>query len=154
VRKLVIVSTPFQRNGIHTEFLAGMAQMNAEAANMMLQTPMYQFYSSVAPDLEAWPDLVGKVGDLLRQDYDWSAEASAMTAPTLIVLGDSDMIYPDHAVALFGLLGGGVAGDFVGMPNAQLAILPGTTHFSMLSRSDLLLPVLTPFLDAPISQAG
>lgn len=153
VRKLVLISTPYSRDGIHPEFLAGMSSMNAEAAKAMVETPMYQFYASVAPKPEDWPTLVAKLGELLRQDYDWSKDVAAITAPRLIVIGDSDMIPPTHAVKLFGLFGGGVPGDFVGLPNAQLAVLPGTTHFSILSRTDLLLPVITLFLDAPIPQA-
>ena len=36
---------------------------------------MYQFYSSAAPNLENWATLVGKTGEMLRQDYDWSEQA-------------------------------------------------------------------------------
>src|SRR2546421_1629786 len=32
------------------------------------------------------------------------------------------------------LLGGGVAGDVVGLPRAQLAVLPGTTHVTLIDR--------------------
>ncbi len=39
------------------------------------------------------------------------------------------------------------------LPNTQLAILPDTTHFTILSRADLLLPIVTPFLDAPMPEA-
>jgi len=148
VRKLVLVSTPYRRAGIRPEFLAGMSSMNAEAAQAMLETPMYQLYSSTAPNPEDWPTLVGKVGELVAQDYDWSEDVAAITAPTLIVVGDSDFIPAAHAMELFGLLGGDVAGDFVGMPHSQLAVLPSTSHFTILSRTDLLLPVVTPFLDA------
>ena len=150
VRKLVLVSTPFQRSSIHPEFLAGMSAMNADAAGAMLDTPMYQFYASVAPNLDDWPALVSKVGGLLSQDYDWSSDVATITTPTLIVAGDSDMLPASHAVALFELLGGGVAGGLTGLPNSQLAVLPGTTHFTILTRTDLLLPVVTPFLDAPL----
>ncbi len=150
VRKLVLISTPFQREGIHEAFLAGMSAMSAESAAMMLETPMYQFYASVAPRPEDWSTLVGKIGTMMNTDYDWSAEVAAMTTPTLIFAGDSDMIAPSHASALFELLGGGVPGDFVGLPQSQLALLPGTSHFTILTRADLLLPVLNPFLDAPL----
>lgn len=152
VRKLVLISTPFQREGIHEAFRSGMAAMSAESAAMMLETPMYQFYASVAPRPEDWSALVGKMGAMMTTDYDWSAEVAAMTTPTLIFAGDSDMIPPSHASALFELLGGGVPGDFVGLPQSQLALLPGTSHFTILTRADLLLPVLNPFLDAPLAE--
>jgi hypothetical protein len=55
---------------------------------------------------------------------------------------------------MFRLLGGGVFGDMPpGLPASQLAVLPGTSHVSILSRADLLLPMVVPFLDAPMPEA-
>jgi pimeloyl-ACP methyl ester carboxylesterase len=147
VNQLVLVSTPFSNANLHPEFQMGMAAMSAESAGAMLETPMYSFYSSVAPNVEDWATLVGKMGDVLREDYNWSADIAQMTTPTLIAVGDSDMLHPSYAVELFALLGGGVAGGFAPPPNAQLAVLPGTIHFDILTRTDLLLPIVTRFLD-------
>lgn len=147
VSHLVLVSTTFSRADIHPEFQMGMAAMSAESAGAMLETPMYQFYASVAPHPDQWATLVGKMGDVLREDYDWSADIAQMTTPALIIVGDSDMISPAAATELFTLLGGGVAGGFTPLPNTQLAVLPGTIHFDILSRTDLLLPMVTRFLD-------
>jgi pimeloyl-ACP methyl ester carboxylesterase len=69
----------------------------------------------------------------------------AIAAPTLLIAGDSDIVRPEHVVEMFRLLGGGVIGDLVGLPNSQLAILPGTTHVTLVDRADLLLP-RAPFL--------
>lgn len=147
VRKLILISTPYKREGIHLEFRSGMEAMTAESAAMMLETPMYQFYASVAPKLENWSTLVGKVGEMMSRDYDWSAEVENMTTPTLIVQGDSDMLSPQQGVELFTLLGGGVAGGFAPMPNAQLAVLPNTIHFDILYHTDLLIPIINSFLN-------
>jgi hypothetical protein len=57
-------------------------------------------------------------------------------------------------VELFRLLGGGVAGDFTGLPKARLAILPSTTHVGVMNRADWLVPMVTEFLDEPIPEAG
>jgi pimeloyl-ACP methyl ester carboxylesterase len=146
----VLISTPYQRAGIHAEFLAGMDAMNAEAADAMQQTPMYQYYSSAAPKLDDWPTFIGKVGDMMRQDYDWTEDVKKISTPTLIVAGDNDDFSPAHAQAMYELLGGGVAGGFAPPVQNQLAILPNTIHFTILSRADLLLPIITPFLDAPL----
>ncbi len=154
VRKLVVVSAPSKRDGWYPEVLAGMASMNAEAAEAMMGSPMHQAYVSVAPKPEDWSALVAKSGQLLRQDYDWSTAVASITAPTLIVVGDADSVRPAHAVELFGLLGGGkVDGATGGLPHSQLAMLPGTTHFSILARTDLLLPIITPFREAPMPKA-
>ena len=49
VRKLVLVSTPFRRDGFYPEILAQQGQVGPAAAEAMKQTPMYQLYSSLAP---------------------------------------------------------------------------------------------------------
>ena len=67
----------------------------------------------------------------------------AITAPTFIVVGDSDGTRPKHAVSMFRLRGGGVFGDIAGLPAARLVILPGTTHVGMLHRADWLVPMVT-----------
>src|SRR5829696_2342447 len=56
-----------------------------------------------------------------------------------------------HAVAFFELLGGGKqdAGWYgSGMPDARLAILPGTTHYGIFF-SPALAATVSPFLDTP-----
>jgi pimeloyl-ACP methyl ester carboxylesterase len=81
---------------------------------------------------------------------DLSSEAiQSIKAPTMIIAGDSDIVQPEHAVEMFRLLGGGVIGDLVGLPKSRLAILPGTTHATMVTRGDWLVPMITEFLDAP-----
>jgi pimeloyl-ACP methyl ester carboxylesterase len=152
VRKLVIVSTTFRRDGWYPELVAAMAQMGAASAEAMKPSPIYQMYARIAPKPADWPVLVTKVGDLLRKDYDWSKEVAAIQAPTMLVFGDADAVRPEHAVQFFELLGGGkkdAGWDGSGMSNARLAILPGATHYNILS-SPLLSSAVTPFLDAPM----
>jgi pimeloyl-ACP methyl ester carboxylesterase len=76
-------------------------------------------------------------------------EVRAITAPTLVIIGDADIVRPEHAVQMFRLLGGGVPGDLVGLLRSQLAILPGTSHVSLLERADWLRAMVVGFLDAP-----
>jgi pimeloyl-ACP methyl ester carboxylesterase len=154
VRKLVVVSTPFQREGWYPEVLAGMEQMGPEAGEPMKQTPMYRLYAGVAPKPEDWPVLLTKLGRLLAQDYDWSRDVAAMETPTLIVVGDADSVRTAHAVRFFELLGGGKADagwDGSGMSDARLAILPATTHYNIFF-SPTLASTVTPFLDAPMPE--
>src|SRR2546430_11776876 len=73
----------------------------------MKQTPMYQLYASLAPRPEDWPRLLGKIGEAMKQDFDFSKDIGGITATTLVVAGDADIFPPAHAVELFGLLGGG-----------------------------------------------
>jgi pimeloyl-ACP methyl ester carboxylesterase len=149
VRKLVVVSATFRRDGWYPEILAGMAQMGPQSAEAMKQTPMYQLYSRVAPKPADWPALLTKLSDLLKKDYDWSQDVAAIKAPTLLVFGDADSVRPAHAVQFFELLGGGqkdAGWDGSGMPLARLAILPASTHYTIFS-SPALTAAVTPFLD-------
>jgi pimeloyl-ACP methyl ester carboxylesterase len=152
VRRLVVVSTPYKRSGWHAEVEANMTHMDmAAAAEPMKQSPMYALYAQIAPRVEDWPVLLDKVSALLRRDYDWSDTVSSIQVPTLIVIGDADSIRPAHTVEFFGLLGGGLkdAGwDGAGMSKSRLAILPGTTHYNIVS-SPALAAVVGAFLDAP-----
>ncbi len=87
---------------------------------------------------------------------DWTAEAiRSITAPTLIVIGDADIVRPEDAVEMLRLRGGGVNGDTPeGLPKSRLAILPGTSHSMVVNRSDLLLPILSDFLTVCESTSG
>jgi pimeloyl-ACP methyl ester carboxylesterase len=155
VRKLVLVSTAFRRDGWYPEILAGMAQMGAGAAEPMKQTPMYQLYARIAPKPTDWPVLLTKLGDLLRKDYDWSQDVAAIKAPTLLAFGDADAVRTAHAVQFFELLGGGKKDggwDGSGMSKARLAILPGVTHYNIFS-SPALASTVTAFLDSPMPGA-
>src|SRR5216117_2656769 len=78
VRKLVVVSTPFRRNAFYPEILAHQGQVGAAAAEAMKQTPMYQLYSSVAPKPEDWPRLLDKIGEAMKQDFDFSKEIAGL----------------------------------------------------------------------------
>jgi pimeloyl-ACP methyl ester carboxylesterase len=99
--------------------------------------------------------LFAKKTQMDQQIADVPAETvRAIKAPTLLIIGDSDLVRPEHAVEMFRLLGGGVFGDTpAGLPNSQLAVLPGTSHVSLVNRADLLIPMITSFLDAPMPGA-
>jgi pimeloyl-ACP methyl ester carboxylesterase len=83
---------------------------------------------------------------------EWSAEdVRGIAAPTILVIGDSDIVRPEHGVELFRLLGGGAIGDPAGLPRSRLAVLPGTTHVTLVQRSGWLASMVGEFLDAEVS---
>jgi pimeloyl-ACP methyl ester carboxylesterase len=126
-----------------------MAQSGPKQAEQMMQNPLYQTYERIAPRPEEWPVLFTKLGELLKKDYDWSRDVTAIKSYTLLVFGDADAVRPEHAVQFFELLGGGkrdAGWDGSGMSNARLAILPGVTHYNILS-SPVLAITITSFLD-------
>jgi pimeloyl-ACP methyl ester carboxylesterase len=149
VRRLVVVSMVFKRDGWYPEVLAAMAQMGPAAAEQMKPSPLYQTYARVAPRPADWPVLVSKLAELLKKDFDWTQAVAAIKAPTLLVFGDADAIRPAHIVEFYGLLGGGkkdAGWDGSGMSRARLAILPGLTHYTLFS-SPALVSAVGPFLD-------
>src|SRR3712207_4786230 len=119
---------------------------------MMHGSPWHEEYLRIAPHPDDFATLFAKKTAMDRQLTDVRAEdIAALKVPTLIIIGHSDLVRPEHAVEMFRLLGGGVFGDMPpGLPASQLAVLPGTSHVSIVSRADLLLPIITPFLDAPM----
>ena len=148
VRKLVVASASFTSDGIYPEVLAMIETITPE---MFAGSPMEAAYREAAPNPDDWPTLVTKLKQLDAEAFSWSPDAvRAIVAPTLVILGDSDVIRPEHALELFRLRGGGIAGDMTGLPAAQLAVLPGTTHVGLMDRADWLLLMIPPFLDAPM----
>lgn len=149
VRKLVLVSTNIRRSAFYPDILQQQRQVGPEAAEMMKATPMYQSYARVAPRPEDWPRLLQKMGEGMAIDFDLTNEVPNIKAATMIVAGDADIFPPQHAVEVFGLLGGGKRDpgwDGAGRPKSRLAILPGVTHYNMAIAPGLPAAVI-PFLD-------
>jgi pimeloyl-ACP methyl ester carboxylesterase len=157
VSKLVAISTAFTSDGAHPAMLEMIPTITPE---MFAGSPMEQEYQRLAPNPGDFPALVEKLKQLDMTPFAWPAEEiRAIAAPTLIIVGDSDVVRLEHAVELFKLRGGGVMGDLEGMPASQLAVLPGTSHFmpfgtGVLDRVDWLLAMIRPFLDAPAPEAS
>jgi pimeloyl-ACP methyl ester carboxylesterase len=155
VRKLVLASTSFTSDGMHAAALEMFPSITPE---LFAGTPIEEAYLRTAPNPGDFPKLVEKLTQLDTTSFAWpEQDIRAIAAPTLIVLGDSDGIRLEHAIELFGLRGGGVMGDLAGLPESQLAVLPGTAHFvppgfGLLDRAEWLLAMIPPFLDGPLPQ--
>ena len=145
VRKLVLASVTYNRGGLYPELLAGIEHAKPDD---LAGTPFYEEYTRIAPHPHDFPRLFARQQQLDSEIQDWPVEAiRAIKAPTLLIIGDSDVVRPEHTVELFRLFGGGVAGDLVGLPRAQLAVLPGTTHVTLVDRAGWLVSMMTQFLD-------
>ena len=149
VRKLVFMSATYTMSGVHPGLMDGLGEMSPE---MMHGSPWHEEYMRIAPRPEDFDTLFAKKSEMDAGFTDLRDEdIRAIQAPTLVVIGDSDLVRPEHAVEMFRLRGGGVFGDLPpGLPASQLAVVPGTSHASMPSRPELLVPIVTTFLDAPM----
>ena len=139
VRKLVAASTFFSRDGGYPPFWESMKS----ARPAMMPKELREAYLKIAPHPENLESFFYKAAERMRDFKDVPDDSiRAITAPTLVVCGDTDVVRPEHAVALTRLL-----------PHAQLAILPGSDHAIMTTRVDWLVPMVEAFLNEPMLAA-
>ncbi len=155
VSKLVPISANYRSDGYYPELLMGLQMLTPD---IFAGSPEEAAYLRHAPNPEDFVVLVEKQS-VLPQDFAWPEEdVAAITAPTLLIYGDLDIIRPEHMVDLFRLLGGGVPGGLTAdpPPSSQLAILPGTNHRTIVlpPATDLLLAMIETFLDAPMPEGA
>lgn len=135
VRKLVLASALANRGGAYPWLWEAMD--NAKLENMPVE--LQEEYLKVAPHPENLRLFHDKAAQRMREFRDIPAEAiGTIAAPALVVVGDADVIRPEHAVELFRQL-----------PHARLAVLPGTDHLQVTARTAWLAPMIDAFLDAP-----
>jgi pimeloyl-ACP methyl ester carboxylesterase len=140
VRRLVVVCAPYRRDGWFPEIRAAFDQMGSAGFPEMKRSPLYDGWSQVAAEPDAFPVLMDKTGELLRRPYDWSDEVRELAAQTLLVYGDADSIPVTHAAEFFALLGGGLRDggwEGSGRSDARLAILDGRTHYDIFESDQI-----------------
>jgi pimeloyl-ACP methyl ester carboxylesterase len=153
VRKLVAISANSRLDAYYPEVLASIAEITPE---VFAGSIFDEAYRRNSPDPDTFPRLVEKLVELDGTDFAWPEEdLQSITAPVQFIQGDSDVMRPEHAVEMFRLVGGGVPGDTVGLPASQLAILPGTTHVTMVTEKiEMWLPMVEAFLAAPVPEGA
>lgn len=111
VRKLVLASMFYKRDGAPAAFWAGMAK-----AKLSDMPQLYKdAYLKINPDLPALLNMFNRDAQRMQTFKDWKeSDVRSIQAPTLVVIGDRDLIRPEHAVEMYRLL-----------PHGRLAILPG-----------------------------
>jgi pimeloyl-ACP methyl ester carboxylesterase len=144
VRRVVAASVTYRTDGLHPELAAG----DGADGGQLTGSVYHRAYQAVAPHPGQWPGLVAKVLDLDAQPQDWPAgQVAAITAPVMLIVADNDIVRLEHAVEMTHLLGGGIAGDLHGVPDARLAVIPGTTHTGLCDRAAWVVPMIEEFLD-------
>lgn len=66
-------------------------------------------------------------------------EVKSIKTPVLIMLGDADIVRPEHAARMHQLL-----------PHAKLAVLPMTDHFAPVTRAEWVVAMVKEFLEFPM----
>jgi pimeloyl-ACP methyl ester carboxylesterase len=144
VHKLVLVTPGYDNKSSHPGLMEGLAEIKPE---MLHGSPFHDYYLKVAADPADFPTLVAKNTDMQRHYPNHPKSAiEHLVPPVLLVAGDSDLTPPEYLAEFFRLLGGGVMGDLEGLPDSQLAVLPGTTHLGVIHRPELH-TIVPAFLD-------
>jgi pimeloyl-ACP methyl ester carboxylesterase len=135
VRRLVVISTAYAKSGWFPETQEGMSQVGAGMAETVMQTPTGKF-SQQWPEPQRFPQFLDKMGKMMSEDYDWSADIAKLPMPVLLVFADNDAVSQKHIAEFFALLGGGV--KEAGWQNTQLsksrlAVVPGYSHYNFIT---------------------
>lgn len=134
VRKLIVGGANTRADGMKPESIAFIKAATPES----WPPPVKAAYMRVAPDPQHWAPFIQKVKRLWLETPDWpAAQLQSIHTPVLLVYGDHDDVRLEHAVLLQSLI-----------PDSQLAVLPGTSHFTMFEQADAVSGMTITFLDA------
>jgi len=133
VRKMVFASSITRRDGAQPQLWEFMKQANF--SNM--PQPLKDAFLRVNPDVQQLKTMHDKDAARMQNFKDVPDDlVRSVRAPTLIVIGDRDIVKPEHAVELTGLISG-----------ARLLILPGGhgdyLGEAVMTRKDTCYPELT-----------
>jgi pimeloyl-ACP methyl ester carboxylesterase len=146
VRKVVVISSVFRRDGMTKEGLDAISKLSAEVFN---GSPIEVEYKKLSPTPDDFPKFVKRMLATSSKGRDIGADQlKASTAPMFFIHGDADGIRLEHVAEMFRLKGGEVHGDLRPRSASRLAILPNTTHVTLMQRMAVIVPMVNDFLDA------
>jgi pimeloyl-ACP methyl ester carboxylesterase len=146
VRKVVCISAPIRLDGLVQEALDAFPKLSAETFK---GSPIETEYKKLSPTPDEFPNFVKRVIAMDLKPYDFGAERlKATTAPMFFIHGDSDGVRLEHIAEMFRLKGNEIFGDLRPRSASRLAILPNTTHVTLMQRMPVIVPMVNDFLDA------
>lgn len=146
VRKVVVISSAYRRDGWVQEGRDAIPKLTAEDFK---GSPIEAEYKRLSPTPDQFSKFVKRMvaddttGNDLSDD-----QLRSTVAPMFFIHGDADGIRLDHIAAMFRLKGGEVHGDMRPRSASRLAILPNTTHVTLMERRAVIVPMVNDFLDA------
>jgi pimeloyl-ACP methyl ester carboxylesterase len=146
VRKVISVSAVFRNDGWVKEGADALPKITAAAFK---DTPIEAAYKKLNPKPDAFPEFVKHVVESASKPYDLGAERlKATKAPMFFIHGDADGVRLEHISEMYRLKGGEIHGDMRPRSASRLAILPNTTHVTLMDRRSVIIPMVNDFLDA------
>ena len=146
VRKAVIISSMFRSDGMSAEALESIRKLTADDFK---GSPIELEYKKLSPTPSDFSKFVQRLVATASKGYDLGADKlKATTAPMFFIHGDADGVKLAHIAEMYRLKGGGVHGDMGPRSASRLAILPDTTHVTLMQRIPIIVPMVNDFLDA------
>jgi pimeloyl-ACP methyl ester carboxylesterase len=146
VRKVVVISSTFRRDGMVKEALDAFPKLTAEAFK---GSPIEVEYKKLSPTPDDFPNFVKRILATASKGHDFGADKlKATTAPMFFIHGDADGVRLEHVAEMFRLKGGEIHGDLQPRSASRLAILPDTTHVTLMARMAVIVPMVNDFFDA------
>ncbi len=146
VRKVVVISSMFRRDGMVKEALDAFPKLTADAFK---GSPIETEYKKLSPTPDDFPNFVKRILATASKGHDFGADKlKATTAPMFFIHGDADGVRLEHVAEMFRLKGGEIHGDMKPRSASRLAILPNTTHVTLMERMHVIVPMVNDFFDA------
>ena len=147
VRKVVVLSAVIRRDGWVKEANDFWPSFTWE---LFKGTPMEAEYKRLSPTPDKFPDFVNHIKAAAMRPYDFGAEKfKATKAPMFFIFGDADGVRIEHIAEMYSLKGGGhIHGDMMPRSESRLAIIPNTTHVTLMYRMAIIIPMIGDFLNA------
>jgi pimeloyl-ACP methyl ester carboxylesterase len=135
VAKLVAIGTNYDAAGIAPEAEETFANMAPDSPGVAMFRSLYEMHSPDGP--EHWPVVFAKFMEMAQREPHIPVDDLArITAPTLVLVGDDDMVSFEHTVALFRAI-----------PGSELAVVPGSSHAVVIEKPELLNRLVLDFLE-------
>jgi pimeloyl-ACP methyl ester carboxylesterase len=146
VRRVVSISAVFRHDGWVQEALDMYPKLTAEAFK---STTLETEYKKLSPTPNEFPYFVKRVIAMDLKPYDFGADKlKATPAPFLFIHGDADGVRLGHIAEMFRLKGDEIMGDMRPRSESRLAVLPNTTHLTLMERGSVIIPMVNDFLAA------
>lgn len=130
VDRLVLISGNFHHDGLAAEVDLGDLAANEYLADA---------YGQVSPDGRGhFPVIADKIYRMATTEPTLDeSDLARVAARTLVMAGDDDMISAEHTLRLYR-----------GIPDSELAVVPGTSHALIIEKPDLCNRIILDFLTA------
>ncbi|MCP4907606.1 MAG: alpha/beta hydrolase [bacterium] len=131
VGRLVTYGSSFHPDGLEPSSLAMLEPDNPSLSQVR------SFYESLAPDPDRWPVYLGKMSEMWRTQPELTvADLGTIAAPTLIMVGEHDMVLPAHTEELA-----------ASIADSKLVIFEGQDHFAPLMAPEMVNREILAFME-------